>query len=485
MKILCTTDVHGAIFSHTYSNNSDTFNGLTRLSTLLKKERQNNNIILIDNGDILQGNPLNTYVNKNKNNTLMADALNYLNYDYFNLGNHDFNYGRNLLEKHINTLNAKCLTTNIAINHTIIGKTQIINIEGIKIGLIGAVTSYIPNWEKEDNLVGIDVFDVFETISKEVKKIRKDVDILIVVYHGGFERDLNTFEPTENLTKENIGFELTKLDIDILLSGHQHRSINQIVNNTLCLQATSNLKEVMSVEIKDNQIKAKLVELKDYERDLEFEKNFIRIEEEVQKYLDIVITSTDYDLRINDVYEAQKNKHPYISLLNQIQLKHYNADISFASLFQTSIGLSKDITIRDILSSYPFPNSLVLIEIDYKTLLEYLEQNATYWTKNKEINPKFLKPKLEIYNYDMGDGISYTIDTNKKEYNRVSIDSNIKDTYKMVVNNYRYSGGGNFYMMKNTKLLENDTIDVVDIIIEYLKSEKPLKINHSNNIRLL
>ena len=116
---------------------------------------------------------------------------------------------------------------------------------------------------------------------------------------------------------------------------------------------------------------------------------------------------------------------------------------------------------RDLVASYPYPNTLTLIEITKDVLLQYLEQTASYFSLKDDtivINPKFTTPKLQMYDYDMGDGLSYTIDVSEPIGHRIKnlVLPAEKDSYTMVLNNYRATGGGNFQMIKNCKKLKQN-----------------------------
>ncbi|MBR5004894.1 MAG: metallophosphoesterase, partial [Erysipelotrichaceae bacterium] len=113
IRLLATTDVHGYISPYSYSDRKLCRQGLCRLSAHISRLRDEHTL-LIDNGDSLQGSSLNYYHNLYEKNLMqpMAKALNYLNYDYWNLGNHDFNYGPDMIHQYINDVNATLLTGN-------------------------------------------------------------------------------------------------------------------------------------------------------------------------------------------------------------------------------------------------------------------------------------------------------------------------------------------------------------------------------------
>lgn len=120
----------------------------------------------------------------------MAQAFNSLNYDFINLGNHDFNYGEDQLLKYIHDNNAKLLTSNVLLNNNPIGSSEIIEVEGKMIGLIGVLTHYIPNWEQPDHIEHFTFKDAYESLNEEAQCIQKDCDYVIAMYNGDLKKIL-------------------------------------------------------------------------------------------------------------------------------------------------------------------------------------------------------------------------------------------------------------------------------------------------------
>ncbi|MCJ7690663.1 MAG: metallophosphoesterase, partial [Clostridiaceae bacterium] len=234
LTILETSDVHGYVLPINYSDNSYVNCGLAALSTIITKERKlNQNTLLIDNGDMLQGTAL-TYFHAKINNNMpnpMIKAMNLMAYDAAIIGNHEFNYGRDYLDNAIKTSNFPWLCANITKKTTVESFTKRPYIvktfdNGLRVGVLGLTTKYIPNWEKPEIINDLNFEDVVESANKWLKIMKKQeaTDINIVSYHGGFERDLETGVPTETLTGENQGYALCEKvnNIDVLLTGHQH-----------------------------------------------------------------------------------------------------------------------------------------------------------------------------------------------------------------------------------------------------------------------
>ena len=124
----------------------------------------------------------------------------------------------------------------------------------MKVAILGVTTHYIPNWENPNNIKGLGFEDALETTKMWVRKIREieKPDVLVVAYHGGFESDLETGEPTETLTGENQGYRICKEieGIDVLLTGHQHRSLASAVNGIAIVQPSFNGQAIGKISIR-------------------------------------------------------------------------------------------------------------------------------------------------------------------------------------------------------------------------------------------
>ena len=253
LKLFVTTDIHGNIFPTNYSTRENIENyGFARISTAIKEMRKKEDIILLDNGDALQGTPFLTYAHKNKDKfkNPVAQAYNDLDYDYINLGNHDFNYGPDVLKKYLNESKAKLLTSNLSIDGKAPGTTQVIEKEGKKIAFIGLLTQYIPKWEQPNHIVNMNFFSAYDHLKSEIERLKPEVDYIIAMYHGGLERDPDTGEPTEPLTGENEGYQMTDIEgLDILITGHQHRSLIKRINKVLVTQSTFKAQEFVTIDL--------------------------------------------------------------------------------------------------------------------------------------------------------------------------------------------------------------------------------------------
>ena len=202
----------------------------------------------------------------------------------------------------------------------------------------------------------------------------------------------------------------------------------------------------------------------------------------------------DGDLLINDMFEARLHKHPLVSFLNQVQSYTTNVDISCIGLANKVTGFKQEITMRDILSSYVYPNTLIVIELTGKKLRKALEKSAEYFTvidNEITINPEFETPKPKHYNYDMFDGIEYTLKISNPINHRVieakyhNEDLDDDKLYQVALNNYRAVGGGDFNMYKGSKIIKDTQKHIVDCIADYIIHHQEIKVVHKDNIKII
>lgn len=513
LRILQTSDIHGYVYPRSYSTKEFENTGIAQISTLVNSLRTGSTI-LIDTGDTIQGSPL-TYFQAKENTDVinpMAIVNNYLKYDFITIGNHEFNYGTEYLENYLKYIDSEVLNSNIVDANSkkpVYGEPyKILHIEnGPKIAIIGVTTHYIPNWEQPNHIENVLFLDAFETLKKNVKYVKEfeKPDFIIVNYHGGFERDFESFEFTSEDTGENQGSRMLKEieDIDLLLTGHQHRTLAGELFGTLYTQPAFNGQGLGLIDIefikekgiwKSNSKNTEILNTKGVEPDQNLLNLISNYEDKTQIFLDKEIGKTNKDLIILNQLDARLNKHPLVSFMNQVQMEFSNADISSCSLGNAVSGFRKDITVRDVIGTFVFPNTLVVKEVPGNLLKRALEKSAEFFEleNGKPIfSPKYNSPKLQLYAYDMYDGINYTIDIRKPIGSRVSnitykdrlIDN--KTNYSIVMNNYRAAGGGDYLFFKDCKTLQDIQLDVIELIINYIYEKKEITITDFKNIKVI
>ena len=150
---------------------------------------------------------------------------------------------------------------------------------------------------------------------------------------------------------------------------------------------------------------------------------------------------------------------------------------------------------RDVITNYIYPNTLAVIKVNGAELRAALEQSANYLAvENDQIvfNPAYIHPKPQYYNYDMYEGIQYTIDMNQPVGQRITELSfqghpiTAEQEFELVTNQYRAIGGGNYEMFGADKIVREIQIDMTELIAEYLKKHPIIKaeVDHNFNVIL-
>lgn len=520
VTVLETSDIHGNILPKYYGNNQIRECGLAKISTFVQKQRQEyKNLIVIDNGDLFQGTPL-TYhharIDKQKENPIIK-VMNHIGYDGFVIGNHEYNYGKEFIENAKSESNFCWLAANIIdvnTNRCKYGLPYIIKTfdEGIRVAILGVTTHFVPYWENPNHIDDVDFEDAFLAAKKWVHHLKtvEQVDVVIVSYHGGFERDLYTGAVTERLSGENQAYQMCMEieGIDLLLTGHQHRCIEDTkVNDVAVIQPGAHGYQVgkitISIEKSNGQwkvqdIQSKLVSVKEYIPDNEVITMIEPYENSTQAWLDQSIGKIVGDMTIKNPIEIRLKEHPYIEFVNQVQMLYTGVDISATSLFDDHCpGLKKNVTMRDIVSNYIYPNSLKVLRVTGKDIKEALELSAAYFEtyngKEVKVNSSQMQNKVRPYNYDMWEGIHYIINISQPigdrvvtlEYQGKPIE--FDKEYDVVLNNYRAGGGGDYFMFTDKPVLKEIQKDVSELIAEYIseKGEVTAAVNENWKVILL
>ncbi|MGG7058866.1 bifunctional metallophosphatase/5'-nucleotidase [Clostridium tertium] len=496
LVIYQTSDLHGFVYPTNYVSEKSL--GILKIGTYILKDEKNYDASLkIDCGDLIQGSALTHYLSKQKLKVNpIVELLEDIGYNSYVLGNHEFNYGLDYLNCAYKNVSEKIINANIKGLEFDSKPYKIFDINGFKVGCIGFTTSFIPNWEQEKNIKNLEFLDPVKVYGEYEKELKENCDIIIVCYHGGFEKSLDgNNTPTESLTKENQASELLETydSIDIVLSGHQHRSFITKMNGVICTQPMHNgqnfTKIVIDTETKESTYELIDVSKIDDEINKDLESRFTEINKKLQEYLDKEIGHFKNDIILDDIFIARLKGHPFINFLHEVQLDISNADFSALSLFDTAIGFKKNVSIRDVLINYPYPNTLKVLKIKGSKVKEAIEKSATYFIlENNEvkINEEFLVPKVQNYNYDTFAGLTYEIDLEKDFGNRVvsmkkdGKDIDLNKDYTIVLNNYRASNTSIYPAYENAEVVKEINMDMSELIIDYFQRNNEVDIPSEN-----
>ena len=486
LKIFFTTDIHGFFFPTDYLDNDEKDMGLFKMAGDFQKD---GDTLIIDGGDALQGSAFTRYCQKELGKfDIVADIMNKCQYDFVTLGNHDFNYGMDSLRRFLGKLDAICVCQNISDDNGDILFPYVIRkmSSGLIVGVVGITTDYVQFWEKSENLAGIKFINQFEAARQALSEIKNQVDITICVYHGGFEKDLETGRLLSKI-QENIACRICReLEFDILLTGHQHSvQAGRFYEGTYIIQPPHNGKGYAYFEIEKDSSGLKIKsELRGAGNviDQGMFGEFADTEDRIQQWLNESVGTLPEALPVDDRVKMALNGSPLAGFFNNIQLYYSGAQLSAINFANDLSGLPKDVRRRDLFASYPHPNTFVLLEITGAQLRSVVERSAEYldYDENGQlvIAESFLRPKIAHYYYDFYAGIDISLDYRLPKGGRViSLTCMGKpvqedDVFTICVDNYRATGAGGYNAYSDCKVLKLINTEMVDLIVDYFNTTK-------------
>ncbi|WP_251717024.1 bifunctional metallophosphatase/5'-nucleotidase [Lactobacillus agrestimuris] len=512
LVFLHSSDTHGFLLPTDYQDKGD-YNApisLSRVSSAIKAEKAKygvENVVVTDSGDCLQGSPLASYAHSTGDYTdlgIFTEAYNAVGYDARCLGNHDFNFGLDYLAYYIDNNKAPMINDNVLDAETNVPafgqEYTIIEKAGVKIGLLGVTTQYIPHWEPKENVAGLKFVSAYEKIKHYAEILRPQVDVLAVMYHGGFESDPKSGVATEPHRGENEGYKiLTEIpEVDVFLTGHQHRRLNLVTRNTAIVQpgyrGEAVAEVILDIDDKTKKIKnmsTKLIDTKDYDPDPEIVKIVSDLDQRTQNWLDQPLAQLSESAPIENAMKGRIEGAPFINLLQQMQLWFTDADVSATAVMsEKAKGFGKEVTMRDVLLNYPYANQLCRVKLTGRELKHIIEHSAGFLKKDTDGKIKFIerwiKPKPMLYHFDVFYPIEYEVDLSKpvgERITKLTLDGKpLEDDkiYHLAVNNYRAMGGGFYPEYSMDKIEFTLDKDYVQMFIEYL-TKNQVKVDTKKN----
>ena len=492
MKVIETSDVHGHFFPYDFMEKKPLKGTLVRANTYINKQRQQygDNLLLIDNGDILQGQPCVYWTNyvMPEDENLAASVINYMKYDAETVGNHDIEPGHKVYDKWIREVRCPLLGANIVKEGTtsknspaslasIYDGLQPYSVhykDGVKICIIGMLTPAIPNWLNKSIWKGIEFEEMVSCAKKWVKYIqeKEKPDLLFGLFHSGKDGGISTEEYEENATAA-VAYEVP--GFDIIFFGHDHQVHNEWITNkegkrVLIIDPSCYVKNIAEAEIELTYKKGKLtkktingeiVSVLDEEIDQEMLAHFTPQIDAVKQYVDRRIGRFENPIYTRDSFFGNS---AFTDLIHNLQLQISKADISFnAPLSFNSVIKAGDVTQGDMFKLYRFENLLFVLRMTGEEIRKHLEFSYDMWG-NTMTSPEDHALRLNdgakedqqrtgfqyyTFNFDSAAGIDYEVDLTKPDGEKVRIlqmsngePFDEHKWYKVVMNSYRANGGG-------------------------------------------
>ena len=481
LKFIETSDVHGSFFPYDFINRKPKAGSLARVATYVNQLRSQHgeNVILLDNGDILQGQPVNYYSNyvDTTSANIAAQVVNYLRYDAQTIGNHDVETGHRVYDKWVSATHCPILGANVIdtkTNKPYLKPYTILKRGGARIAIIGLLTPAIPNWLGENLWSGLRFEEMVSSARQwmRVVKEQEKADIVIGLFHSGKDGGITTPHYKEDaalaVAREVPGF-------DVVFFGHDHTRYADAVTNSegklvACLDPANNAMSVAQADlqlvkkkgrwcVKESQWK--LVDVADLPVDNEFVDHFSAFNETVKAYANRVIGTLENTISTRDSYFGNS---AFNDLILNLELSITKADVAFNAPVSFDVAIKKGpVRVADMFNLYKYENQLFVMRLTGKEIRKALEMSYDLWV-NTMTSPddhlllldsqtrgdqQRLGFKNFSFNFDSAAGIDYEVDVTKPNGQKVKVlkmsngepfDEN--KYYKVAVNSYRANGGG-------------------------------------------
>ncbi|WP_433957157.1 bifunctional 2',3'-cyclic-nucleotide 2'-phosphodiesterase/3'-nucleotidase [Cytobacillus horneckiae] len=550
LRILGTTDIHTHLYNYDYYQDEETNEfGLAKTATLIKEARkENKNNLLFDNGDLIQGNPLGDYkakidpLRKGEKHPVFK-AMSLLKYDAATVGNHEFNYGLDFLDEVLNEapfpyVNANVYKENKGKEKNYFNPYKIIkkivkDERGIpqllRIGVTGAVTPQITQWDKAHLEGKVYTKDIVKSVEAVIPKMKQaGADIIVVLAHSGMG------EAQYSEMAEDATYALTQVDgIDAIVSGHNHKlfpgdfanlpgideekgTINGVPvvmpgnwGSHLGVIDLSLTKSRGKWEVTGSQSELRAIYDETEKQSLaETDRSILRaVKKEHEGTLNYVrqpVGETTADIHS---YFALVQDDPSIQIVTNAQAWYANKQLAGTAEENTPVlsagapfkaggrnGASYytyipegTIAIKNVSDLYLYPNTIATVKINGADVKEWLEMSAGQFN---QIDPSvigeqpLINNSFPTYNYDVIDGVTYEIDVTEPakydgngniinaEANRIkNLEFNgapidLEQEFIVVTNNYR--ANGHFPGVRNQTALEMYPDENRQVIIDYI-----------------
>ena len=455
LQILATSDTHGKFDPWDYAANKEDTSGSVAQQAAAIKQLRTPDTLVIDAGDTIQGNSSQLFLEDDIHP--MVAAMNAIGYDIWVPGNHEYNYGMDVIQKVMAQQKAQVLTGNVyapdgtplANSYTILKKRD------VRIGLIGMVTPNITRWDAV-NLTGWTVTNPVDECRKVIDQIKDQVDVLIGVMHMDTENEYGVY-----------GSGVTDLanacpEFDVIIAAHGHKEIpGEEINGVLVIENKNAGATMSDIHL---QLHRKLdggwkvasrssesIQIKNYQADPELVALLAPYDERAKA--DAVIPIGELvggnmapDNEIENIPSPMVQDTALLDFINEVQLYYTGAQVS-ATAMTSMTGQMREGTIRkcDLTSIYTYENTLYKLQMNGAQLRDYMEWSAAFY---KTWQPGDLTiafdPDTRYYLYDAFAGVNYEIDISQEPGNRIR---NLTwpdgtpvadtDSFAIAVNNYR------------------------------------------------
>jgi 2',3'-cyclic-nucleotide 2'-phosphodiesterase (5'-nucleotidase family) len=499
LTVLFTSDVHAHVLPYDDVRQRPLPGSVAQVATLVARLRgENQRTVVFDGGDAIEGTPLGYYAiaaaGASGTDPTIA-AMNLVGYDAAVLGNHEFNFGLDVLRRSLEQSRFKWLAANVEglkeARLPVAGELVLVR-GGVRLGVLGLTTPNVPHWDPESHWRGLTFIDPVTVARTRLADLRRRADVVIVVVHSGFERDLDTGR-SNGTEDENFAWRLAQLPgIDLLLTGHTHRDIPpRVLGRTVVAQPGRWADFVTRVDLEltrqdhhwrvsgwhgENLKTGGETPDPSVEAAVAAEEG--RVKTELARPLDQLTAPLA-------VLGLPMGDDPGLDLIHAVQLEASGARLSLAAPLGggRTVFPAGVVTPRLAFALYPYPNTLVVVKLTGKQLGDVLEHAVRGWVGMdcSGGGARLLRnPDLPTYSYDTLEGATYVVDPTSPLGARVRglrVNGKLvkdEDTFTVVINSYRAAGGGGYPYLATAPRVKEIDRPMVDLLVEYFSHHPTL-----------
>jgi 2',3'-cyclic-nucleotide 2'-phosphodiesterase/3'-nucleotidase len=497
VTLLHTADLHGQVLPFDDARNQPASGSLVQVASIVAEARRTSDhpVLVLDSGDTIQGSPLEQFVHVRWGEpSPTIEAMNRIGYDAMAVGNHEFNFGLEVLRR------AEAQATFPFLSANTVGERsgepafppyRVLEAGPVRVGVLGLITPNVPGWEQPANYKGLR-FEAMDAAARSwvpVLREREGCDLVVVLAHTGFERDLDSGEPDETAF-ENFAWRLARVPgIDVLLTGHTHQEVApRLMAETIVAQPRARARVVTRIDLwlepagdgwEIANWAGENLAVADAPVDQELAASFEPLRLRLAAALDAPITEATESVSVRGCRLADCAA---LDLIHQVQLAASGADLSLASLLSdgTPDLAAGPVSRRWVHGLYVYPNTLQSVVLTGAQVKDVLEHAARFYD-GLECAPDggwvvLTDPEVRHYNVDTVSGLSYRVDPTRPEGDRVrdlrfrgrALD--LHETFTLVCNNYRAAGGGGYPHLSEAEVAWTSSREVADLIADHLDS---------------
>jgi 2',3'-cyclic-nucleotide 2'-phosphodiesterase (5'-nucleotidase family) len=501
--IAATTDVHGAVTAWDYVADREAPGGLVRAATVVDSLRRAHPgaLVLLDGGDLIQGNPLAMYYATVQPRELhpLVDVLNAMGYDALTPGDHEFDFGLDVLGRAFGGAGFPLIAANIYrlprdtfayAPHLILPRG------GVRVGVTGLTTPGAMVWHGaafKDRLV---IRPIIPAASEAVAALRAaGADLTVAVVHGGLDGE-SSYD-TSAVGPENVAARLATLRNrpDVVIVGHSHRHFaDSVINGVHFVQPRAGARSLGVVRVwmvrdaggqggrgagyRVARVASQEIALDRVTPSRTLVERLRAAHEAVRNWASQPLAVAEGDWRAR---EARVRDTPLLDFISTVQRRAARTHLSAASAFSTDAGFpSGPVRLRDVAGVYPAEHTLKAVRIDGARLRRYLEHSARYFRAWTGAGP-VINDSVPGSDYDVVSGVHYEIDLSQPVGGRIR---NLSyqgrpvtdgDVFLMAVSSYRQAGGGGYGMLAGLPVEYDAGQRVRDLLLDAVRDAQQLR----------